>query len=481
MSINSSSSDFAPSFHNESLLFASARDTGLGAKRIHKWNMSRFLDVYLASGDEVTKLSKKINSKYHESTTCLSKDGNELYFTRNNYSNKKYLVDKKGINRLKIYKSIRDINGVWQKPIELPFNGNQYSTAHPSLNYEENRLYFASDREGTFGKSDIYYVDINKDGKYGVPINLGANINTESRETFPFVSKKDILYFSTDGHPGLGGLDIHAVNLSNIEKGKVVNIGGPVNSPYDDFSYISDSDKKIGYFASNRPGGKGNDDIYSFKELKPLDFKSYTKLQGVLTENKEQAPIAAAKLNLFRNGVLVDSIFTDRSGRYSFEKLDDSASYNLEVAKLGYKKVFMPVTLEHLAKQKTLNLSFEEEEDLAKLLPLNPIYFNFDASYISKRAKPEIDKIVAYMKENPNVKIEIRSYTDSRGKASYNLYLSEKRAKATAAYLIKEKIASDRIQYKGYGEGKIINKCIDGVVCNKEKHSLNRRSEFIIL
>ncbi|SHK86064.1 WD40-like Beta Propeller Repeat, partial [Maribacter aquivivus] len=252
--LNSKVSDFAPSFYEDGLVFSTARDSGLLSKNIHKWNNGSFLNLYKAAQDNqgnftnVDKLSKKLNKKTHESSTAFTKDGNTMYFTRNNSDDGKFERDEDGVSRLKIYKATKE-NGEWNNIEELPFNGDSYSVAHPTLNNDETKLYFASDMPGTKGESDIYVVDINKDGTFSTPLNLGERINTEARETFPFVTESDKLYFSSDGHPGLGGLDVFATDLKN-ERGEIYNVGRPLNGEEDDFSYIINEETKKGFFAS---------------------------------------------------------------------------------------------------------------------------------------------------------------------------------------------------------------------------------------
>lgn len=300
LAINSAASDFAPAFNGENLVFSTARDTGAATRKIHGWNNQPFLNLYRTTEDESgqlshpTKLSKNLNKKTHESSTAFTKDGSTMYFTRNNSQNGKFSRDNDGVSRLKIYRAVlRD--GEWKHITELPFNSDAHSTAHPTLNHDETKLYFASDREGSLGQSDIFVVDILSDGGYGTPKNLGTGINTEARETFPFVTASGILYFASDGHPGLGGLDIFAVQLDAKKKGEILNVGKPVNSSQDDFSYIIDEESKKGFFASNREGGIGSDDIYGFTENKELRFFRETVIENPVkeVETVKPAPIGA--------------------------------------------------------------------------------------------------------------------------------------------------------------------------------------------
>lgn len=304
LGVNSAYSDFAPSFYlDKSLIFSSARDTGIATRSNHKWNARPFLDLYGAeladngSLANVDKFSSKINTKYHESTTVFTKDGNTMYFTRNNYYKGKYKKDEKGINKLKIFRATRDGDS-WTNIEELPFNSDLYSVAHPALSVDEKKLYFASDMPGTVGMSDLFVVTINDDGTFGEPKNLGKGINTEGRENFPFISQDNELYFASDGHVGLGGLDIFVMNLG-IEDSEIFNVGEPVNSTMDDFSFIINTKTKKGYFASNRDGGQGDDDIYSFLETKCIKWTCEQEIAGVVKDDKTNEIIAGAQVQLY--------------------------------------------------------------------------------------------------------------------------------------------------------------------------------------
>lgn len=272
---NSPYSDFAPTFYEEGLIFSSDRDTGNFARYRHTWNSKDFLDLYKINADSasnnlVVKLGEHLNTRLHESTTTLNSDGSVLYFTRNNYREGKFVKDGKGVVRLKIFKATKNEEGLWANIEELPFNSDDYSVAHPTLSPDDKILYFASDMPGTLGESDLFSVTVNEDGTYGTPQNLGANINTEARETFPFMTKEEVLYFSSDGHPGLGGLDVFATKVAKQNyEGIVLNVGAPINGRMDDFTFIFDEETRKGYFASNRTEGLGADDIYSFLETKP--------------------------------------------------------------------------------------------------------------------------------------------------------------------------------------------------------------------
>ncbi len=300
--INSEYSDYGSSFSGNKLVFASSRDTGGVSKRVFRWTNQSFTNLYASEVLPNGKLESpkifgnKMNSKFHESTPVFSKDGNTVYFTRNNFLDGKKGKDDKKITLLKLYKATLE-DGSWIKITELPFNSNQYSVAHPMLSPDDKTLYFASDMPGTFGQSDLYKVAINDDGSFGTPENLGATINTEGRESFPYISDENELYFASDGHPGLGGLDVF---VSKIEQDgafkEVQNVGAPVNGPQDDFAFIMDSKTRNGFVTSNRTGGKGYDDIYKFTETRKL--VCIQELAGIITDQETGLVLPVAKVSL---------------------------------------------------------------------------------------------------------------------------------------------------------------------------------------
>lgn len=497
-SINSPFSDFGTAFFGESIVFGSSKDTLILRKTIHQWNDESFLDLFVSKYDSVNKtLSEsekfggKLNSKFHESTPVFTKDKRTIYFTRNNFEKRKFGRDQEGTNRLKIYRSYKNAKGGWTTPQSLPFNSDEYSVAHPALSNDETKLYFSSDMPGGKGNSDLYEVSINADGSFGEPKNLGNLINTEGRETFPFVSKNNDLYFSSDGHLGLGGLDVFTTKLdpqSDDDK-LIVNIGKPVNSSKDDFAFIVDDTSKLGYFSSNREGGKGKDDIYSFTQLEDLRDFCKISIAGLVTDKDTNEVLPGVKVSIYdSNNNLVQSLTIGEEGTYTTEELECETKYFVRAEKEEY------ITLEKLvetpAEKQTLDIPLALEkkvksadigDDLAKILSLNTIYFYFNDYSITPEAEVELAKVIEVMNQYPEMKIEVRSHTDSHGDAAYNLWLSKQRAKATAEYMIKKGVGSDRLTPKGLGEAEPVNDCNDDSRCKKEEYQVNRRSEFIII
>lgn len=488
---NSKYSDFAAAYYEKGLIFASDRDTGNFARYRHTWNARDFLDLYKVNADSVSdnnvvKLGGDVNTRLHESTSVVTKDGATMYFTRNNFFDGRKKKDEEGIIRLKIY-SAENIDGEWLNITELPFNSDSYSVAHPMLSPDGKKLYFVSDMPGSLGESDIFVTEIIGDGTYGPIKNLGSNINTIARETFPFITKDGVLYFSSDGHQGLGGLDVFATKITyNDYTQPVVNVGKPVNTPKDDFSFIFDSDDKTGYFASNRDGGMGDDDIYEFVENEPLVLDCIQEITGTVRDRISNEVLAGATVKIIdEENNEVSSTITDSDGNYIL-MLDCSKGNFVRASRDGYvpSEEYLPISD---GKPRIVDFYLERDlvtggfgDDLAKLLQLSTIYFDLNKYNIRPDAEIEIQKVIVAMEKYPSLKIKVNSHTDSRGVDAYNLWLSQKRAESTVDYMISKGIAADRLQGEGYGETRLVNDCANGVQCTEEQHQLNRRSEFII-
>jgi len=494
LTINSSESDFAPSFHGDNLVFATERDTGVVLPKINQWTNKPFLNLYTAKLDMrgkfklPHKFSATMNQQTDESTTAFTKDGQTLYFTRNNSQKGKFARDKDGISRLKIYRAIL-VDGEWSDITELPFNSDGHSAANPALSPDESKLYFASDMDGTNGQSDIFVVDITGDGLFGEPKNLGPEINTESRETFPYVAANNVLYFASDGHPGLGGLDIFAVDLDDMENIQVTNVGSPINSLEDDFSFIIDDSNKKGYFSSNRDGGRGSDDIYAFNETKTVNFKCHTVVDGIIKDRENGNALAGALIVVFDNGSnIVAETFTEKDGSFSLYGPCEGEDYNLIASKDGYNKMEQSIQNVGDVNTKDIRLSLGKTFDkpvaginLISFLGLDPIYFDSNMADIRPDSFKTIGKVIAFMKRFPDLKVQIQAHTDAKAGANYNVVLSQKRADNTVLYLISNGVESSRLSSKGFGKSNLINDCSTGEACTDERHQENRRSEFIIV
>lgn len=499
--VNSTYSDYGGGFFNNQLVFASARDTGNFSKRIHKWTNQHFTNLYAAEIKEdsmgaVVSFGKGLNSKFNEAASAaFSKDGKTVYFTRNNYLKGKKGKSAERIILLKIYKAtIKEnkddkgavVNYLWTDVTDLSINSDEFSTAHPALSADGKTLYFASDRPGTYGQSDLWKVSINADGTLGAPSNLGETINTPGKETFPMITDEGELYFATDGHPGLGGLDIFMTKeLENGSWKNPINIGTPGNSSRDDFAYLIDTKTRRGFLTSNREGGEGNDDIYKFLETRKLICEQL--LAGIITDRITGEILPGAKVTLLDDRFnIIQVVYADDKGAYLFE-VECDTNYYVRAEKEGYETKEQKITIPKESGKTTLDLQLEKKikpvtlgDDLAKTFNIKEIYFDLDKWNIRKDAAVELAKILDVLTQYPDMKISIRSHTDSRASNKYNDKLSNRRAISTMQWFISKGIAADRLKAKGYGETKLVNKCKDGVKCTEAQHQLNRRSEFII-
>jgi outer membrane protein OmpA-like peptidoglycan-associated protein len=492
--INSKYSDYGPAYMGTKVIFTSARDTGNFSKRIHTWTGQYFTNLYSSTLSEdgslsdVDKFGKKINTKYHEDTPAFTKDGKTVYFTRNNYLDGRGF-DANKVTLLKIYKANLDNEGKWVNITPLPFNSDSYQAAHPALSTDEKTLYFASDMPGTKGQSDLFRVKINEDGSLGTPENLGDGINSEGRETYPFISDDNELYFASDGQPGLGGLDIFVTRIpkdNSLNFKQILNIGEEGNSTKDDFGFIIDFKSKRGFLSSNRDGGKGSDDIYKFFETRPIFCDQI--LFGQITDEDTKAVLPNTKVVLMNEKFnKVKETITDAEGKYEFSEVDCGTKYYVNVTLEEYETKEVPVIIGTESGKTELNIELKTKtcrmkigDDLADCFKINLIYFDLDKWDIRPDAAVDLAKLLDVLNQNPSMKIIIRSHTDSRASFAYNEKLSERRAKSTKDWLIKNGIAADRLRIYGLGETELINKCADNVKCTEEEHQLNRRSEFII-
>lgn len=489
--INSIYSDYGTALYSNKLVFASARDTGSLGQRKHKWTNQYFTNLYTSNlSQEMApgtpeKFDANINSKFHESTPTFTSDGKTMYFTRNNYLDGKKGKDGNKITLIKLYKATLE-NEKWTNVTELPFDSDNYSTAHPALSPDGKTLYFASDMPGSVGQSDLFKVMINEDGTFGTPENLGNTINTEGRETFPFINDENEIYFASDGHPGLGGLDVFMSKIKEDRSfSEVQNVGADVNSPKDDFAYLIDTKSRRGFFTSNRDGGQGYDDIYKFLESKKLICEQL--LYGEITDVKTGEILPNTKITLNDNQFkVINSVTSDDKGKYSFE-VECGKMYNLRAEKPEYATKEEKITIPTTTGKTYLPIALEKEickvavgDDLGKCFGIKMIYFDLDKSNIREEAALDLEKILDVLNQNATMKIDIRSHTDSRQTFKYNEALSERRAKSTISWLVKNGIDLNRLTGKGYGETQLVNNCTDNVICNEDEHQLNRRSEFII-
>ena len=492
--INSENSDFGPSFYGENKLIYSSTISSTG-NDLYEWTDEPFLDLFISEVDSLGNLSDPkqvtgdVNTPYHESSAILSKDKKTLYFTRNNFFKGDLDFDKNKQVNLKIYKAESEDGETWGNIQELPFNDDEFSTAHPAFSIDEKRLYFASDRPGSFGYSDIWYVDILDDGEYGDPVNLGPNINTEFRESFPFISSDNILYFSSDGRMGLGGFDIYYSNLDSYGfPDESINFGKPLNSRMDDFGFIYNSKNNFGYFSSNRNGynGSKSDEVYQFKMLASSPCGSV--LSGIVRDKNTGQILPGAEVELEDNyGNLIASQIVKEDAKYDFSnEAECSKCYTVKARKgIGYSSFQKNICIPESSTKIFTNIELDWAkdclpDDLECLFNINPIYFDLDKYYIRRDAAKELKKVYTVMIRYPNIKIHIESHTDSRASNRYNLALSYNRARSTKSWLVKRGINEERISTSALGEMDLDNYCEDNINCQEQEHQMNRRSIFKI-
>ena len=488
INVNTKYADFGTAyFGTDSVVFSSPRGKRSIVRNIWKPNEQPYLDMYIGAIDGTEIIGKQkvkgvVNTRFHEAIVAFTKDLKTVYFTGNNYHNNIIKNDVDGTLRLQLFKATVNANGEWTNVEKLPFNSDQFSTGHPALSADDKKLYFISDGLESIGKTDIFVVDINEDGTYSKPKNLGPKINTSEKEEFPFINDDDILYFSSTGHSGSGGLDVFASRIYDTTVSETLNLGAPINGTNDDFAFIIKQDK--GYFSSNRSEGVGDDDIYSFKVLSALKIECTQTVGGVVKNKDTQKPLMDAVVDLLdSNGNKIEGITTKFDGTFSFE-ITCSSSYKIVGTKTDFQKDEEAIEATNDEVETGINVSLDltpEKVKNKKILNINPIYFDLNKSNIRPDAALELDKVVDLMKKNPDIIVESRSHTDSRGKDGSNLSLSDRRAKSTVEYIISRGIDVDRISGKGFGETELLNECANFVKCTKAQHQMNRRTEFYIV
>lgn len=492
-STNTIGSDMGPAFYKDKLIFSST-SVDKKATATYKWNELPFLSMYSAKigpyGDlsTIESFASKLKTAYHDGPVSIDAKKDIIYFTRNSYTRGKTSKSREGIVNLKIFLGKLE-NGDWKLTGPFPYNSNEYSVGHPSIDKDGTVLYFASDMPGGYGKSDIYF-SVFSGGQWSKPFNLGPKINTEGNEFFPFISNDGVLYFASDGHGGLGGLDIY---FSVPERGvfnSIENMGYAVNSPKDDFGLALDSTGVKGYFASNRPGGKGDDDLY-FMKIKHIPVI----IRGVVKDRDTKDVLADAKISVINEaGNTIATSVTPIDGQFEFE-VNKGQQYTINVTKEFYNEnevviitaslrpndeAFSEIFLEQkieAADNTPAPKSMEEEDGEAlQVIELEYINYELDKTDIRPDVAATLDKLIAMLKEFPDLEIRIESHTDSRGSDDYNMLLSKKRAKAAFDYVVSKGIDPNRLLYHGYGETRLLNKCANGVECSEEQHEVNRRS-----
>ena len=479
--------DFGLTFYGENkVAFASTRNQ---ENPDFGWNDLPYLDIYSATLnnealENVMPFSEAINTESHESNPVFTADGKTMYFNRTNSSKTK--LDGFRIAQIKIYKA-ELVDGQWTNVKALPFTSNDYSAEHPSLSKDGSTLYFSSDMPGGLGGFDLYKVAINDDGTYGEPKNLGSTVNTKHREQFPYISDLDVLYFSSDGHLGYGGLDIFRSNTINGQFDKPVNLGNTINANLDDFSFVINEKNDKGYFSSNR---SGMDKMYGYDREENILTKYL--VEGVVKDKNSDKLLPGATVTLLDDrGNTLQEVVTSTNADYLF-KLEPNKKYTVKATLNAY----IPQEIEFstdaqgdISHDILLSLeSFADVEERVKqdelgtvMVKLDKIFFDFDKSNIKDEAAQKLDVLVDLMKKYPSMEIEVSAHTDARGRDDYNLNLSQRRAASTLEYIVSKGVERSRLSSIGYGETKPLNKCTRGGICEDEEYDINRRCEFKVL
>ncbi|MDD2412849.1 MAG: OmpA family protein [Bacteroidales bacterium] len=495
-SLNSQNSDFGLIPFEKGFIFTSDRKNNsiISVEETHGWTGNPYLKLYQvedASKPESHGSIDPLNDKYHNGPAQFSKTSNEIFFTRT----KMVRVTKKNRNidptswienieqsdyenRLEIY-SAKLTDGKWATPTPFAYNKpEEYSIGHPVLSPDGSILYFVSDMSGGFGGTDIYYSIKNADGSWGQPQNAGKTINTAGKEMFPNIDSDGTLFFSSDGHPGMGGLDIFKTTGKKNQWSTPENLKAPINSSKDDFSIYYTEKETAGYFSSNRDGGKGSDDIYYFESAPPSQLY-VAVITKTMDENNNIIPLDKVNVKMFsESNDKTKEDLKEVNGKFSTEvKCKDT--YTFVGSKEGYYTKSKTILTECTRNQDTLFVELiMEKMEIGKTIALKNIYYDFDESFIRDDAKADLDLVVQIMKDNKDIIVELGSHTDARGTDEYNVALSQRRADAAVKYIINKGIDKTRIVAKGFGETIHLNNCKDDVECTEDEHQLNRRTEF---
>ncbi len=497
--LNTRYSDFSPVFYGDGIVIVSDRFHGIKGdkpdKPVYGWTDHAYLDLYYTEPEyykviwdgvpEPTYMKGGMNQEFHDGPVCFSGENNQVFLTRTIEKQAKKArksVDRIKTHLLKLFITDPDSEGKLKfKP--FAYNSKDYSLGHPAVSPDGQTLIFASDMPGGYGLTDLYMSQLTEEGKWSEPVNLGDVINTEGEESFPYWAADGTLYFSSDGHLGFGGLDLFKAVKKDDVWTKPENLLRPINSSYDDFGIVLKEGMQEGMFSSNRPEGKGSDDIYGFRLLaspEPAPSVAALMVSGKVVD-KNNVPLGGATVFLLDPQTReVKILKSGPDGSYQTQALH-GRSYTVKAMKDGY--------IEDCTKFLTPGIGVEEYQvprdlmldklEVNRVFSVDNIYYDLDKWYIRKDAEPELDKLVAFMKQYP-ITAELSSHTDSRASDAYNIELSQKRAESAVRYIVLQGVAPSRITAKGYGESQLVNRCSNGVACTEAEHQQNRRTEFKI-
>lgn len=435
------------------------------------------LDIYKTSFEndgDINNISavSSLNTKWHDGPVAITSDGKTMYFSSESFNAKKGFikeVSKKNIlkkGKIYLYKATL-VENKWTNITPLPINNPKFSNRNPCISSDNKTLYFSSNRPGGFGGEDIWKVSIQGNSFEKVE-NLGAKINSSNNESFPHITSDNYLFFASDSPKGFGGLDIYKINLSNLTN--VENLGTPINSDKDDFSFSFNTVHNIGLFSSNRDG---DDDIYIANPI-CQNFTNITIIDSETGKNITNSTLLISnhnrKLDSIQSTQEKTSIHLACNEQYSFTINSDGYENYNHIIQTPVKGEDLEILIKLNPTKKAIITDTE--------VILQPIYFDFNKSEITAQGASELDKLVTVMNEHPKMIIFVKSHTDLQGNEAYNLKLSNKRADATVNYILSKGINKNRISGKGFGETEPKIKC---EICNEEQNIKNRRSEFKII
>lgn len=470
--------DFSNAFsaieYRDGIVFNADKEVFFGSRK-SSWTGKSYLDLYYMEKDsdgnwlKPEVLKGDISGPFHDGPATFSEDGNTVFFTRSNYFRRKLQANEDNESNLKIFQASL-VDGKWKNLKEFPYNSDDYSVGHPSLSKDGKTLYFVSDMPGSIGGTDLYKSEL-INGSWGEPQNLGNSINTEGNEMFPYIHEDGSLYFSSNAHNSMGGLDVFITYFNGSVWATPENLNYPINSVGDDFGFTLQKNSETGFVSSSRADG---DRVYQFKKNAPT-----FNLFGFARKKGTQIPVEGVTVEITDADTYeVVGIISGKDGKFQL-KLTPEKEYLLLCTKEGCFTRTDKISTKGLQYSENFYADFEVEEIVIdKPIVLENIYYDFDKWNIRADAAKELDKVVKLLNDNPSIEIEMGSHTDARGADNYNLVLSSRRALSAVRYLISQGIDPNRLSWKGYGETVLVNECANDVKCSEAKHQENRRTEF---
>ena len=486
---NSPQTDFAPSFYNDKLLFSSGRQ--VNKKLRYEPGNEGYFNIYeseiqqTGQGGAVQPFQALRETDYHEATPSYSPGLNSVFYVLSNTENGELSFDPNGKNALAIAK--QTIDGSYQ----LLLKDLSTSFYYPFYDDASGKLYFSADFEDGYGGTDIYFVYTNHGQVMSAPINLGPRINSSGNEVAPYIFENSF-YFASDVFYGLGGMDIYKSNIEGEGFGIPINLGDPINSEFDDFGMVirNDGDGLLGYFASNRSGGKGKDDIYGFKVDEKPGLKTITFKGLVVNQANGSQIVPNAEVSLWNmNGELLAKTTSDEEGQYRLE-IPYESELVLDASKKRYSRYIKKFDQDELdaLQNNTFDVPVSFYDDLVeeregqKVVKMDDFYFETSSTKVTDNIKTELDKVVAFVEAFPSAQLRIETFTDSRGGSSTNFKLTQGRSDNIKKYLVESGVPATNILYTiGYGEDKILNNCTNGVFCLEALHRKNQRTLVVVL